>query len=78
MRIHSLKMPAWASLSYIREQKEPSVLFVHGILFSKLSSSEGSQKLKRLLTKREKCLLNSIISAKIKFPLNLKDQLKSV
>ena len=57
-----------ASFSYIREKKEPSVLFVDEVVFSKLSSSEGNPKLKRLLPKREKCLLNSIISARIKTP----------
>ena len=71
VRIHSLKMLSLVSLSYIWEQKEQSFLFVNGIVFSKLSSSEGSQKLKRLLTKRETFLLNSIISAKVNFPLNL-------
>ena len=54
VRIHSLKMLSQASLSYIREKKEPSVLFVDEIVFSKLSSSEGSPKLKRLLKKRER------------------------
>ena len=47
-------MLSQASLSYIREKKEPSVLFVDEIVFSKLSSSEGSPKLKRLLKKRER------------------------
>ena len=60
-----------ASLSYIWEQTEQSLLFVTGIVFVKLSSSEGNPKLNRLLTKREKILLNSIISAKVNFPLNL-------
>ena len=56
VRILPLKMLSRASFSYIREKKEPSGLFVNEVVFSKLSSSEGSPKLKRLLPIKEKCL----------------------